>query len=732
IWIEQSFSLQSVTETNPPIWKVGVVPRIGADNHTVITCRRRRTRGSERYDGYLFALLLQIKSNTLKQNHSLPIRWSWQYNAQRLEAANVWFTEVLYPRKTMKIIPTADRPYALIALTKDQNLINTAVLSGKQAALSVRVFTVSEGGAIDEVTTKARCVSAENRILKTSYSCGIFYVDGSEMQGQRDVRVNITYGKLFTYAKITVWYPKLPITVWVSDPLLNRIKDWQRSVWKWLPESRKKKDAKQIRCGNQFQQAELRVLTSFQVRDEQTGEYIYLAGKSQQLFDVTTLAAEQVRSTNPAVVVVKRVGLKIMLNAIKPGTARITVRSNTLNLDYGSSVVTVTDEIVSVSHISIAVVADVKMTMSKLPDKLDQFIITTKLNSVLEHKYQHGSILFQVHYSDDQVVDLADLPSDEFVLNVWSSDTQIIAILHNSNEKLEIVALRDSPRAFIKVQLRSAENCADEDKPPLTYSQAPVDIHFNDVDPMDYEEEDVVSTTGISTVNSKHEGGKWPIQEIVVLMVVLSVIMGIMRAVGPWGRRPLSEGYEKLVLPLITRLSTSSSCGKDENSQEWIWLSKAEVDSYSLNSRYSRQSTVTVPESSSSSMESNGRRNMSYLGSEINIFISPNPSAEIRCNTVNSQQQKQHSKLKSNGGTNCLKPKRNSVFESSSENNLSSSNYEDQRYTEDETIGSLDHRLPLRHGRPQKFWMDQSSNTIRATTSSCMPQNLDGLRESVA
>lgn len=44
------------------------------------------------------------------------------------------------------------------------------------------------------------------------------------MQGQRDVRVNITYGKLFTYAKITVWYPKLPITVWVSDPLLNRIK----------------------------------------------------------------------------------------------------------------------------------------------------------------------------------------------------------------------------------------------------------------------------------------------------------------------------------------------------------------------------------------------------------------------------------------------------------------------------------------------------------------------------
>lgn len=42
---------------------------------------------------------------------------------------------------------------------------------------------------------------------------------------------------------------------------------------------------------------------------------------------------------------------------------------------------------------------------------------------------------------------------------------------------------------------------------------------------------------------------------------------------------------------------------------------------------------------------------------------------------MNSQQQQQHGKLWIGGGENCLKPKRNSVFESSSENNLSSSNY---------------------------------------------------------
>lgn len=48
------------------------------------------------------------------------------------------------------------------------------------------------------------------------------------------------------------------------------------------------------------------------------------------------------------------------------------------------------------------------------------------------------------------------------------------------------------------------------------------------------------------------------------------------------GKKPLNEGYEKLVLPILTRLSSSGSCGKDEDSQEWVWLSKAQIDGNSI------------------------------------------------------------------------------------------------------------------------------------------------------
>lgn len=44
-----------------------------------------------------------------------------------------------------------------------------------------------------------------------------------------------------------------------------------------------------------------------------------------------------------------------------------------------------------------------------------------------------------------------------------------------------------------------------------------------------------------------------------------------------------SSRYEKLVAPLLSRLSSSSSGGgRDEDSKEWVWLGKARTDTNSI------------------------------------------------------------------------------------------------------------------------------------------------------
>lgn len=78
----------------------------------------------------------------------------------------------------------------------------------------------------------------------------------------------------------------------------------------------------------------------------------------------------------------------------------------------------------------------------------------------------------------------------------------------------------------------------------------------------------------------------WNSEVLLGLIILFGAVIGIIYAIGSRAGQPLNEGYEKLVLPILTRLSSSSSCGKDENSQEWIWLPKAQIDSASINSRF--------------------------------------------------------------------------------------------------------------------------------------------------
>lgn len=67
---------------------------------------------------------------------------------------------------------------------------------------------------------------------------------------------------------------------------------------------------------------QVRILASYYVGDEETGERIYLSGDRDILFDVTSLALNHVHSSNTAVVVVVPKNNRIYLTAQRPGSSR--------------------------------------------------------------------------------------------------------------------------------------------------------------------------------------------------------------------------------------------------------------------------------------------------------------------------------------------------------------------------------------------------------------------------
>uniref|UniRef100_A0A0R3RTY3 TMEM132 domain-containing protein n=1 Tax=Elaeophora elaphi TaxID=1147741 RepID=A0A0R3RTY3_9BILA len=578
IWLNSYLKLLSVTSANPKLWTIQVESASHPDTHITITCQHHSFSSLddhlERFNGYIMMMLIKVKSsigtkfeaqsNTV-DNDLVRVHWEVQYFTSENS------TDMLFSLTDQKDI-------------QGENLVNTAVLSGKQAAVPMRIFSVTEGGNLNDVTSSSYCLSAESRVLKASPTCSSIYVDGSELRGMSKVKVHVHFETLISSIEVTVWYPRLPITVWLSDPVLNAIKDWQIAVWKWLP-SRRRREARQFGCINKYQQAEVRILASYYVGDKETGERIYLSGNRDILFDVTSLTMNHVHSSNIGVAVVLPRQDRIFVVAHRPGSARITVRSNTPSIDYGSAPIVVTEDAVSVRRLAVEGVVDIALDIERIPRRAHEYVVSTFIQNTLTHKYQHATLVCRLYFSDEQMLELTDIPSEQYVLRGWSSDEQAIALNHGPDgHNIELIVLQNVKNVLISVSLHSPAQCREPDSRAIGQIDYPVQIEFN--------ERKLISTSSIvnynssTTMESSTSSSSWNSEVLLGLIILLAAIIGIVHAIGSRARQPFSEGYEKLVLPILTRLSSSSSCGKDENSQEWIWLSKAQIDSVSINSRF--------------------------------------------------------------------------------------------------------------------------------------------------
>lgn len=87
-----------------------------------------------------------------------------------------------------------------------------------------------------------------------------------------------------------------------------------------------------------------------------------------------------------------------------------------------------------------------------------------------------------------------------------------------------------------------------------------------------------------STLPSSTDSGT-NFQPILAVLLILALVVGLFHLI--YGHsRGLHNGYEKLVVPLLAKLSSSSSIATekdDDDSKEWIWLPKSSaMDSSSL------------------------------------------------------------------------------------------------------------------------------------------------------
>lgn len=84
-----------------------------------------------------------------------------------------------------------------------------------------------------EISSSACMVSQTKPLLlilsssQVSPNCNQVLVNGKEMRGRQSLAVNFTYLHLSATLQLTVWVPKLPLQIDVSDTELSQVKGWR-------------------------------------------------------------------------------------------------------------------------------------------------------------------------------------------------------------------------------------------------------------------------------------------------------------------------------------------------------------------------------------------------------------------------------------------------------------------------------------------------------------------------
>ncbi|KAJ6656729.1 hypothetical protein lerEdw1_003617 [Lerista edwardsae] len=67
-------------------------------------------------------------------------------------------------------------------------------------------------------------------VSQVSDNCGAVFVNGKEMKSKVDTIVNFTYQHFTAQLEVTVWVPRLPLQIEISDTELSQIKGWRIPV----------------------------------------------------------------------------------------------------------------------------------------------------------------------------------------------------------------------------------------------------------------------------------------------------------------------------------------------------------------------------------------------------------------------------------------------------------------------------------------------------------------------
>ncbi|XP_042579504.1 transmembrane protein 132C-like isoform X1 [Cyprinus carpio] len=441
-----------VKPSNLAAWEIKqeVVP--GSSSLTMF-CQRKASSTNEKLDGSFYEIMwvdFEI-DNFINLRSSQSIRWQIEYPSTGA-SAEVISTIYIIQRDLQGIVP----------IPEDTEILNTAILTGRRVAIPVKVVTVEQDGTVREVDDPVTCISTDEDVLKVSLGCDEVLVNGKEKNGHISLQVNFTYLYLTSQLELTVWVPRLPLQIDVSDAELSQVKGWRVPIITNKRPTRDSEDDEEDErkgrgCALQYQYALVRVLTHFVAEPVgHGGELVHMLG-SDWSADITEMVLDflKVEDTSIARLIDGRV-----LVGRDPGITNIQVISPFSDSILAEKTITVVDDKVTISDLGVQLVGSLSLSLQASSTNNRAFYITTTAQDLLHTPKQEAIISAWIQYSDGSVTPLDIYDPKDFTVTITSLDENVVSTYQDQSQRWPVVVAEgEGQGALLRVEMMISETC---------------------------------------------------------------------------------------------------------------------------------------------------------------------------------------------------------------------------------------------------------------------------------
>ncbi|KAF3425923.1 hypothetical protein E2986_01711 [Frieseomelitta varia] len=404
---------------------------------------------------------------------------------------------------------------AVLPISKNWEVMNTAVLTGRQVSQGMKVFIVSQAGTVADVTLQSSCHSEDESVLKVSSSCSSVYVDGTEIRGSSNASVLVKYGTYTGLAKFTVWMPEFPLEMTVADTRLSQIKGWKvpeehavgtkskrslnatnsrqndsrtskRSATELEDTSMDIEDTDVIleedeqeerfrgndgngwdainsidrgpstNCRLRFQQSPIEVHARFLATDHDSGRVSYFVNRRTWL-RVTDLVNGMLRVSDPRIADLLQ-GRIVQGRGV--GRTEVQVLSPITSKVIGAKEVRVVNDRVAVTRLSVRVVSGLQLTISPDTAIENGYVAETSVTRKLTAQYQEGLLDIDMEFSDGTRTPLREIAVNDYHLLVESLDPEVVAFAPMvASHHPRVIAVGEGRGDLLRVSLQLADAC---------------------------------------------------------------------------------------------------------------------------------------------------------------------------------------------------------------------------------------------------------------------------------